>query len=267
MTSCPCAASTEKTEFPESNDDDDDDDDDLDSLGPISSEEALLAVERMVRDYRRSNARRAKAVRRNRREGPKRGTHRSIVIDENIAGRDDAPSPGLEFGPSATELAAARERRAEKSRKAYASRLANAAAKNSTVAPTVAAKGEEISPKEKPSFSGPPSTSRTAAQAFQRLEAILDDQSNNEEGVRINLSAMVEYVRDILVVKRLTGRKDLLLRILREVLDLRGKCVPMAMTRKTVSEQKKSNGFVFASACRVEILGEFVLSRLEELEQ
>jgi hypothetical protein len=138
-------------------------------------------------------------------------------------------------------LREAKRRRSEKSKKAYASRLKNRDQGSKTN--TASADTRSLAVRK-----ASVSTAATPRDALLRMQIDL------EEG---NLPQVTD-VKLVLQPRKLGKRKVMLRRILSDHFDLRGLCVPADLDRPEDSEM------IFATQCRIEQLGEFVIHKLLE---
>ena len=138
------------------------------------------------------------------------------------------------------KLVKLQQQRSQRAKKAYQTRLANQETKNEE------SEGMKRSGSIKLVMPSSLPYVFAAREALERIELALDSGTDIDEN-DIDL---------ILVPGRMSGRKDLLLRIMRERFDLRGKCVPDDAGR-----------LLFATTCSLKKLGVFVKKKVMEREQ
>lgn len=195
-------------------------------LASLSQDEITEAIRTYVAGNRkRSRARRAK----------------------NEKSPDSSPDPALPpkkslletFG-SEDSLREAQKRRSERATKAYQTRLQNAA---------------DSQPKRRRRSSSSighelPPTGDTPREAVVRIQADLESKQ----------LPRISDVELLLAPRKLGRRKEILRRMLNELFDLRGKCVPANIVNEAQDGEEK----LFVTQCKVEELGAFVLFKLKQ---
>jgi hypothetical protein len=151
----------------------------------------------------------------------------------------------------------ARRLRGERAKLYYRARLQNKAAKEATTTKTTSrtthnkinGKTTTNDRKTLQSETGVPQ-GVTGKDALRRIEAHLDQGA----------IPTTEDIELLLKPSMLGGRKELLLRILRDVFDLRGKCIPANLN----NYPDQQDNLVFATQCAYATLGKFVLFKLRQ---
>jgi len=161
---------------------------------------------------------------------------------------------------SVNDLQAARQRRCERAAAAYRKRLERQQERqttqpfNVTVQSPMAHKVRSMIPPSQSSFTLAKTASPHAA--MRRIEEQLAE----------NKLPSVTDVEIILQPGKLSGRKPLLLRILRDCFDLFGRCIPedFAEDDETSSDKPSTQVRQFATAAPVQHIGAFVLYKLRK---
>jgi hypothetical protein len=153
-------------------------------------------------------------------------------------------------------LETARRLRGERAKLYYKTRLQNKAAKEAAITTTTTtasttnlANGKTTTNEPKLQSGMDVPQGLTGKDALRRIEAHLDQ-------------GKIPTTQDIdLLLKpsMLGGRKELLLRILRDVFDLRGKCIPV-----NLNYPDEQDNLVFATQCTYATLGKFILIKLRQ---
>lgn len=184
----------------------------------------------------------------------------------------DPPSSmenALSFEPSAEIMQKIQKIRGEKSKRAFATRMANTKTKNGA-----STSGKGISKlRRSPKEDGNPEHgeddideegTRSPMQSILLIDMALD---NNDTPSPID-------VETILKPGRLGRRRHVLRRILSECFDLRGKCVPRYVKdgvatagedgddHQSMIEKEKEEELLFVTKCTIDELGSFVLAKL-----
>jgi hypothetical protein len=153
------------------------------------------------------------------------------------------------------EMTEAQQRRSERAKKTYQTRMENERARQKARAEYVPTHPafivpviQETSPLDRPFY---PPKQLTPRDALLRVEHALDKEKLPD----------IDDVRLILQPKRLAHRKDVLFRVLKDGFDLCGKCVPVYDT-KVQAEEKVPLTYEFATHSSIQMLGNFVLSLL-----
>mmetsp|Transcript_5991 Transcript_5991/g.13135 ORF Transcript_5991/g.13135 Transcript_5991/m.13135 type:complete len:491 (-) Transcript_5991:146-1618(-) len=133
-------------------------------------------------------------------------------------------------------LRAKQKERSERAKRAYETRRANAEKKRREVGDTNEEKIKIVMPSQLPHVFA-------AQEAMERIEWAL----------YAKMPIAIDDIDLLLVPGRMSGRKDVLLRILDERFGLRGKCVP-----------RDDGKVVFATNCPIDVLAEFVKIKLKE---
>jgi hypothetical protein len=150
------------------------------------------------------------------------------------------------FEPDPKLLEEQRLRRAEKAVKVYQRRLEN--------------RKEITKRKRTKNIALPLSQAPTPSNALKRIERMLDEQE--EAAIHSDLRHLSDIEDDLKLVlepAKLLHRKDLFRRILGEVFDLRGKCVP-----QMDCEDGSGLQYMFVTKCSISVLGAFVLQKIGE---
>lgn len=139
------------------------------------------------------------------------------------------------FSVSDDRLREQQQKRAERAKKAYATRIANAKKKKKPKTSTVLAR--------KP-------VGATPKDALERIGVDLD----------ADRMPSLEDVKSVMEAARLSRRKDVLQRIVTDQFGLRGKCVPVVIGNESPSEAKK----IFLTKASMTQLGAFVIGLMKE---
>ena len=168
------------------------------------------------------------------------------------------------FSPSEKRLKEAQQKRSERAKKLYATRLENqnrekegTSAKSSTLDSGSSSTSKSVREKS-PYF---PPKQLTPRDAFLRIESDLD------HGVKPS----VDDVHLVLKPGKMKNRKLLLVRILEEQFHLTGKCVPPLPEERTEDGWDGATDFdvqdlAFVKRCTIERLGTFVVHLLQKEE-
>jgi len=182
-------------------------------------------------------------------------------VQERIKGGDEV------FQQSITEEALKEQQkiRSERAKKAYQTRLENKRLKEEEIK-----KSKKTKPKKQ--------NKKSYAEALSNLiSSSVENQSpqNSKNMIKIKRKeSMIQIekcldngelpssldVQTIISPIRLAGRRPLLLRILKDCFGLYGKCIPGDPSLGAESKM------LFASTCNLDVLGTFVLDKLEEKE-
>lgn len=173
----------------------------------------------------------------------KEGEEMALLMKSTNATRSDAieRSTPLSFDPSPAVMIDLKAKRSNKARRAYQNRV-----------DTKIRKQPSASTEDEVTFGQVYSTleveSGKSIQAILRINDTLDCDG---------LPSIAD-VQAILNPSRLRGRKAVLLRILDDCFDLRGKCIP--------KQEGGNTELQFATTCSIQSLGDFVLMKLKETD-
>jgi hypothetical protein len=209
-------------------------------LASMSEEEVGEAIESYLTAKQKRAASRKKSLEERKSTLQRRAVE--LHEDDRIGSQVVLDKDSL-FTPDPAKMEELRQRRAERAAKAYRRRLENAARKKTGV--TSKATKEKKKRMQKKSAAA----RATPREALLRIESALDELGDD----RRLPDSIIADVKLILKPAKLPKRKDLLRRILNDVFDLRGKCVPV------MSDAKK---MMFVTKCTIDDLGAFVLDNL-----
>jgi hypothetical protein len=182
---------------------------------------------------------------------------------------DITPSPPLDrdalFSMSNEALREKQRQRSERAKKAYDTRLSNAAAaaKQQQRKPSLASRKSAATTLSKQQQASSSSSSgwkpmgNTPKDALIRVGADLDAD-------RMPLLADVESIME---ATKLSRRKDILLRILKEHFQMRGKCIPILNAEKECDDDDDANTettLIYMTQASITQLGAFLIGLMQE---
>ena len=248
---------------------------------PLLSNMTEEQVQHAVTTYIRGNQKRSKSLKKRNQIQMKASSPYSALPNSNsnrfFHVHEKIEKANMLFEQSITEdsLREKQKIRSEHARKAYQTRIANESdrkerqrkrnQKNKSSMHKIAQADKSTSVSKKGSYAQSLSSIISSASTrdnkinvkkLQQKEAMIQIEKCLDNG---ELPSSVD-LHFILSANRLTGRRPLLLRILNESFGLFGKCIPGDPSLGSESQM------LFASKCNVDVLGSFLLEKLEENE-
>jgi hypothetical protein len=251
-----------------------------DELASMTEEEIADAIRTRIRSTRKRVAKRKQTL-----QGRKDVLAAQIKALETVSEEDDddydyddnhfrddedtVPREIL-FSPTKKTLEEAQQKRSERAKKLYATRLKNQKRhkeneNQSTEESSLSVSSSSLKTKSPTRNKGPyfPPKQLTPQDAFLRIESDLDD------GIK---KPAIDDVRLVMEPGRMKNRKLLLRRILQDEFNLRGKCVPPISNKGNEKEDNNLNDvnghdeheLEFVTHCTIERLGTFVIHLLEK---
>jgi hypothetical protein len=199
-------------------------------MSPEEIEEAILTY--VVSNRKRSRSRSNQALERQQRKQESVSLQEDGTITKSINVIDDAPPLDRDalFSMSDQALREKQKQRSERAKKAYDTRLSNAAA------------AKQKSPKASEKQSWKP-LGNTPKDALIRIGADLD----------ADRMPLLSDIESIMEAKKLSRRKDVLLRILKEQFQLRGKCI------ERESDDDASTEIMYMTQASIAQIGAFLI--------